>query len=41
MYYQIIRDIHRKIQSNASTILSELGGGHHYLIGMAMNPAAL
>ena len=33
--YKIIRKIHHKIQANASTILSELGG----LFGMAMQPA--
>ena len=34
--YKIIREIHRKIQANASTIQSELGGGEHGLLGMAI-----
>ena len=37
--YKIIRKIHRKIQSNASTIQSELGGGQHGLLGLEMQPA--
>ena len=37
--YKIIREIHRKIQANASTIQSELGGGQHGLLGLAMRPA--
>ena len=37
--YKIIREIHRKIQANASTIQSELGGGQHGLLGMAIKPA--
>ena len=37
--YKIIRKIHRKIQANTSTIQSELGGGQHGLLGMAMQPA--
>ena len=37
--YKIIREIHRKIQANASTIQSELGGGQHGLLGLAMQPA--
>ena len=34
--FKIIREIHRKIQANVSTIHSELGGGQHGLLGMAM-----
>ena len=37
--YKIIHKIHQKIQVNASTIWSELGGGQHGLLGMAMKPA--
>ena len=37
--YKSIREIHRKIQVNASTIQSELGGGKHGLLGMAMQPS--
>ena len=37
--YKIIRKIHRKIQANASTIQSELGGGQHDLLVLAMQPA--
>ena len=37
--YKIIREIHRKIQANASNIQLELGGGQHGLIGLAMQPA--
>ena len=37
--YKIIREIHRKIQANASTIQSELGVGQHGLFGLAMQPA--
>ena len=37
--YKIIREIHRKIQANASTIQSELGEGQHGLLGLAMQPA--
>ena len=37
--YKIIHEIHRKIQENSSTIHSELGGGQHGLLGMAMQPA--
>ena len=37
--YKIIREIHRKIQANASTIQSELGGGQHGLLGLAMLPS--
>ena len=37
--YKIIREIHRKIQSNASTIQSEFGGGQHGFLGMVMQPA--
>ena len=37
--YKIIRKIYRKIQANASTIQSELGGGQHGLLGMEMQPA--
>ena len=37
--YKIIRKIHCKIQANASTIQSELGGGQHGLLRMAMQPA--
>ena len=37
--YKIIREIHRKIQANASTIQSELGGGQRGLLGMEMQPA--
>ena len=37
--YKIIREIHRKIQANASTIQSELGGGQHGLLGLEMQPA--
>ena len=35
-YYKILRKIHRKIQSNASTIQSKLGGGNNVIIGMEM-----
>ena len=34
--YKIIREIHRKIQANASTIKSELGRGQHVILGLAM-----
>ena len=37
--YKIIREIHRKIQANASTIQSKLGGGQHGLLGLVMQPA--
>ena len=37
--YKIIREIHRKIQANASTIQSELGGGQHGILGLIMQPA--
>ena len=37
--YKIIHGIHRKIQANASTIQSKLGGGKHGLLGMEMQPA--
>ena len=37
--YKIIREIHCKIQANASTIQSELVGGQHGLLGMEMQPA--
>ena len=37
--YKIIREIHRKIQVNLSTIQSELGGGQHGLLELAMQPA--
>ena len=37
--YKTIREIHRKIQANVSTIHSELGGGQHGLLGLAMQPA--
>ena len=37
--YKIIREIHRKVQANASTIQSELGGGKHGLLGLAMQPS--
>ena len=37
--YKIIRKIHRKIQANASTIQSELGGGQNGLLGLEMQPA--
>ena len=37
--YKIIREIHRKIQANTSTIQSELGGGQYGLLGMEMQPA--
>ena len=37
--YKIIREIHRKIQANALTIQSELGGGQHGILGLAMQPA--
>ena len=37
--YKIIHGIHRKIQSNTSTIHSELGGGQHVPLGLAMQPA--
>ena len=36
---KIIRKIHRKIQANASTIQSKLGGERHGLLRMAMQPA--
>ena len=36
--YKIIREIHRKIQANSSIIQSELGGGQHGLLGLAMQP---
>ena len=39
IYYKIIREIHRRIQANASTIQLELRGGQHGLLGMAMQPA--
>ena len=37
--YKIIHEIHRKIQANASTVQSELGGGNHGLLGLEMQPA--
>ena len=37
--YKIIREIHRKIKANTSTIQSELGGVHHGLLRMAIPPA--
>ena len=37
--YKIIREIHHKIQENASTIQSELGWGKHGLLGLAMQPS--
>ena len=37
--YKLIRKVHRKIQANASTIQSELGGGQHGLLGMEIQPA--
>ena len=37
--YKTIREIYRKIQANVSTIQSELGGGQHGLLGLAMQPA--
>ena len=37
--YKIIREINRKIQENASTIQSELGGGQHGLLSLATKPA--
>ena len=37
--YKIIREILRKIQTNASTTQSEMGGGQHGLLGMAMQLA--
>ena len=37
--YKIIQEMHRKIQANASTIQSELGGGQHSLLGLVMQPA--
>ena len=36
--YKIIREIHRKVQANASTIQSELGRGQNGLLGLAMQP---
>ena len=37
--YKIIHKIHRKVQANASTIQSELGGGQHGLLRLTMQPA--
>ena len=37
--YKTIREIHHKIQVNASSVQAELGGGKHGLLGMAMQPA--
>ena len=37
--YKIIREIHRKSQANMSTIFSELGGGHHGLLGLVIQPS--
>ena len=37
--YKIIREIHYKIQANASTIQSELGGVKHGLFGLVMQRA--
>ena len=37
--YKIIREIHWKLQANASIIQSELGGGQHGLLGMGMQLA--
>ena len=34
--YKIIREIHRTIKASASTIQSELVGGHHGLLRLAM-----
>ena len=36
--YKIISEIYLKIQANASTIQSELGGGLYDLLGLAMQP---
>ena len=37
--YKIIREIHCKIQANASIIKSEFGGGQHGLLNLAMQPS--
>ena len=37
--YKIIREIHRKIQANASTIQSELVGGQHGILRTEMQLA--
>ena len=37
--YKTIREIHRKVQADTSTIQSEFGGGQHGLLGIAMEPA--
>ena len=37
--YKIIQKIHLKIQANTSIVQSELGGGHHGLLGLEMKPA--
>ena len=34
-----IREIYRKIQANASNIYSELGRGHHGILGISMKPS--
>ena len=39
--YKIIREIHRKIQANVSTIQSELGEGQHDLPGLEMKTDTL
>ena len=37
--YKIIRETHRKIQANMSTIQSELGRGQHGILGLEIQPA--
>ena len=37
--YNIIREIDRKIQANAPTLQSELGGVHPGILGLEMQPA--
>ena len=37
--YKIIREVHRRIQENVSTIQSELGRGQYGILGLVMQPA--
>ena len=38
--YEIIQEKHMRIKSNATSVQSELGGGAHGLLGLALSPAA-
>jgi hypothetical protein len=37
--YKIIAEVHLKLKANASSIVSELGGGAHGLLGLVLPPA--